>query len=73
MAGAAFSLCVLLGIKHGVTFSQGLIEYLLLFPRSANALWLLALGPLWACMYFWVFDRAIKRWDLSTPGRGGAA
>ncbi len=69
LSGAAFSLCVLLGIKHGTTFSHGLIDYLVLFPKSFHALWLLVLGPLWAAMYFGLFTFVIRRWNLETPGR----
>ncbi len=69
MSGAAFSLCVLLGIKHGTTFSHGLIDYIVLFPKSTHALWLLVVGPLWGMMYFGVFNFAIRRWNLETPGR----
>ncbi|HNW45134.1 MAG TPA: PTS glucose transporter subunit IIBC [Elusimicrobiales bacterium] len=69
MAGAAFSVCILLGIKHGMTFSHGLIDYIVLFPKSSHALWFLVIGPLWAAMYFGVFNFAIRRWNLLTPGR----
>ncbi len=69
MAGAAFSLCVLLGVKHGTTFSHGLIDYIVLFPKSTHALWLMVLGPLWGCMYFGIFNFVIRRWNLATPGR----
>ena len=69
MAGAAFSLCVLLGIKHGLTFSHGLIDFIVLFPKSSHALWLLVIGPLWGAMYFGLFNFVIRRWNLETPGR----
>jgi PTS system glucose-specific IIC component len=69
LAGAAFSLCVLLGIKHGTTFSHGLIDYIVLFPKSTHALWLLVIGPIWAAMYFGLFNFVIRRWNLQTPGR----
>ena len=42
------SLCIALGIKHGFTFSHGFIDYVVLFPKSHNALWLFVLGPIWA-------------------------
>jgi len=48
LAGVAYMLCILLGIKHGFTFSHGLIDYVVLFPKSTNALWLFVLGPIWA-------------------------
>jgi len=69
MAGTAFSMCVLLGIKHGTTFSHGLIDFMVLFPKSSHALWLLVIGPVWAAIYFGLFTFVIKRWNLATPGR----
>jgi PTS system glucose-specific IIC component len=69
LAGAAYFLCVALGIKHGFTFSHGLIDYVVLFPKSHGALWLLAIGPLWAAVYYGVFSYAIRHFNLMTPGR----
>ena len=34
LAGVAYVVCILLGIKHGFTFSHGLIDYVVLFPKS---------------------------------------
>jgi Phosphotransferase system IIC components, glucose/maltose/N-acetylglucosamine-specific len=48
LAGIAYFVCIALGIKHGMTFSHGFIDYVLLFPKSTNALWLFSLdqfGP----------------------------
>ena len=61
--------CILLGIKHGFTFSHGLIDYVVLFPKSTNALWLFVLGPIWAGVYFLVFSFFIRKFNLMTPGR----
>jgi len=69
LASAAYVTCIVLGIKHGMTFSHGLIDYLVLFPRSSNALWLLVIGPLWALMYYAIFTVLIRKFDLKTPGR----
>ncbi len=69
LAGAAFWLCITLGIKHGTSFSHGLFDYVVLFPNSTNALWLLVLGPLWALTYYAVFRTVILKFNLMTPGR----
>src|SRR6188768_4174182 len=69
LAGAAYFLCVTLGIKHGFTFSHGLIDFIVLFPQSHNALWLLVIGPVWGAVYFGVFSFAIRHFNLLTPGR----
>jgi PTS system glucose-specific IIC component len=69
LAGAAYFVCIELGIKHGFTFSHGLIDYIVLFPQSHNALWLLVIGPIWAAVYYGVFTFAIRQFNLLTPGR----
>jgi PTS system glucose-specific IIC component len=69
LAGVAYFLCVALGIKHGFTFSHGLIDYIVLFPKSDGAVWLLVLGPIWAALYYGIFSFAIRRFNLPTPGR----
>jgi PTS system glucose-specific IIC component len=69
LAGAAYFLCIVLGIKHGFTFSHGFIDYVVLFPKSHNALWLFVLGPIWALMYYAIFTFAIRQFNLATPGR----
>src|SRR4029077_3079821 len=69
LAGAAYFVCIALHIKHGFTFSHGLIDYVVLFPKSQRALWLFAIGPIWAAVYYGVFSFAIRRFNLMTPGR----
>lgn len=69
MAGAAFALCIALGIKHGTSFSHGLIDYVVLYSKSSNALWLLVLGPAWGLLYYGTFRFMIKTFNLATPGR----
>ena len=69
LAAAAYCVCILLGIKHGMTFSHGLIDFVVLYPKSHHALWLFVLGPIWAAVYYGVFRFAIVKFDLKTPGR----
>jgi glucose PTS system EIICB or EIICBA component len=69
LAGFAYFLCVTLDIKHGFTFSHGLIDFIVLYPKSHGALWLLVIGPIWALMYYGIFSLAIRRFNLLTPGR----
>lgn len=71
-AGAYF-LCVTLEIKHGMTFSHGLIDFILLYSQSSKALWFFVLGPLWAAVYFFGFTFMIRYFDLPTLGRGEAS
>ncbi len=69
LAGVAYFLCIYLNIKHGFTFSHGLIDYVVLFSQSHRALWLLVIGPLWGALYYGIFVFAIRRFNLMTPGR----
>ena len=69
LAGIAYFICVALGIKHGMTFSHGLIDYVLLFPKSTHGLWLLVIGPIWGLIYYGAFRFAIVKLNLKTPGR----
>src|SRR3954465_2438073 len=69
LAGLSYFVCIVLGIRHGFTFSHGFIDYVVLFPQSHHALWLLVLGPIWAAVYYGVFSFAIRRFHLLTPGR----
>ena len=73
LAGVAYYLCIELGIRHGTTFSHGLIDFIVLFGRSTHGLWLLWIGPLWALMYFTLFRFMIVKFDLKTPGREAEA
>ena len=69
LAGAAYFLCIALGIKHGMTFSHGLIDYIVLFPKSHHALWLFVIGPVWGLVYYGIFTFAIRKFNIATPGR----
>jgi PTS system glucose-specific IIC component len=69
MCAGAYALCILLGMKHGMTFSHGLIDFVVLFPQTTRGLWFLAIGPAWALLYYGVFRFAIVKFNLKTPGR----
>ena len=69
LAGAAYYICIALGIRHGMTFSHGLIDFIVLFPQSTHGLWYLWLGPIWAALYYGIFRTMIRQFDLKTPGR----
>lgn len=72
MCSLAFYTCIALGIKHGMTFSHGLIDFIVLFPQSHRALWFFVIGPIWALGYYAVFTFAIRKFNLKTPGREDA-
>ena len=70
MSAFAFFVAIVLGIKHGTTFSHGLIDFIVLFPKSTNAMYLWVLGPMWAAAYYFTFRYVIGKFNLKTPGRG---
>jgi PTS system glucose-specific IIC component len=69
LAAAGYLIVIPLGIKHGTTFSHGLIDYTVLYSKSTNGWMLIPLGLIWAALYFIVFTVAIKAFNLRTPGR----
>ncbi|MGX9417338.1 PTS glucose transporter subunit IIBC [Vibrio sp. WJH972] len=69
LAGSAFVVMIMLGIKHGTTFSHGLFDFTLLFGNSTNGWMLPVIGLIYAVIYFFVFTALIKMFDLKTPGR----
>jgi len=69
LAGLAFPLLYLLGAKLGYTFSHGFIDYALFYAMDTRPWLVLALGPLYAAIYYGVFRVLILKLDLKTPGR----
>lgn len=69
LCGFAYLICVMLGVHYGISFSQGALDLVLMWHNSANAGWLLILGPLTAVLYYGIFSTAIMVFNLKTPGR----
>ncbi len=69
LAGVAYFLCIELGVKHGMTFSHGAIDFVVLYAKSTNGWWLIPMGLAWAAMYYTIFRVVIVKFDLKTPGR----
>jgi PTS system glucose-specific IIC component len=69
LAGVAYFTCITIGMKLGTTFSHGLIDYILLYPKSTNGWWLMIIGPIWGVMYYVIFSVLIRKMNLKTPGR----
>lgn len=69
LAGSAFAITILLGIKHSTTFSHGLIDYLALLPFATKGMLLLLVGGCYTLLYYVVFRVAIVSLNLKTPGR----
>ena len=76
LAGLSFFLMDILGVKIGMTFSGGLIDYTMfgIIPeatgQSVGAVWVPVVGIVYFFVYFIVFRFFILKMNIMTPGRG---
>ncbi|WP_420821015.1 glucose-specific PTS transporter subunit IIBC [Shimazuella alba] len=70
-AGFSFMVMQLLNVKIGMTFSGGVIDYLLFgVLQNRTAWWLvIPIGLVFAVIYYFGFRFAIRKFNLKTPGR----
>lgn len=70
-AGLSFMTMQLLNVKIGMTFSGGVIDYLLFGVLPGRTAWWLVIpvGLVLAVIYYFGFRFAIRKWNLKTPGR----
>ncbi|WP_409304009.1 glucose-specific PTS transporter subunit IIBC [Peribacillus sp. SCS-155] len=70
-AGLSFMTMHLLNVKIGMTFSGGLIDYILfgLINPQTNAWLVIPVGLVFAVIYYFGFRFAIRKFNLATPGR----
>lgn len=70
-AGLSFMTMHLLGVKIGMTFSGGLIDYILfgLINPQTHAWLVIPVGLVFAVLYYFGFRFAIRKFNLQTPGR----
>lgn len=69
LAGLAFPICILLGMRDGTSFSHGLIDFVVLSGNSSK-IWLFPIvGIIYGIIYYTVFRFVITRFNLKTPGR----
>lgn len=69
LQGSSLLIASALGIKHGFTFSAGLIDYVLNFGIATKPLLLLLMGVVYFFIYYLVFTFVIKKFNVMTPGR----
>ncbi|PJE78286.1 PTS system glucose-specific EIICB component [invertebrate metagenome] len=69
LAGAAFAITNYLDVKMAMSFSNGLIDYLLYFTIATRPIWILLLGIAYALVYYTLFRIVIVALHLPTPGR----
>lgn len=74
-AGLSFLTMHLLGVKIGMTFSGGVIDYLLFgVLQNRTPYWLvIPVGLVLAVIYYFGFRFAIRKFNLRTPGREDTA
>lgn len=70
-AGLSFMTMHILNVKIGMTFSGGVIDYLLFGVLPGRTSWWLVIpvGLVFAVIYYFGFRFAIRKWNLKTPGR----
>ncbi|MBB5323884.1 PTS system D-glucosamine-specific IIC component [Anoxybacillus tepidamans] len=70
-AGLSFMIMHILNVKIGMTFSGGVIDYLLfgVLPNRTSWWLVIPVGLVFAVIYYFGFRFAIRKWDLATPGR----
>jgi PTS system D-glucosamine-specific IIC component len=70
-AGLSFMTMQLLNVKIGMTFSGGVIDYLLfgVLPNRTDWWLVIPVGLVFSVIYYFGFRFAIRKWNLKTPGR----
>ncbi|MDQ0243928.1 PTS system D-glucosamine-specific IIC component [Bacillus fengqiuensis] len=70
-AGLSFMIMEILNVKIGMTFSGGVIDYMLFGVLQNRTDWWLVIpvGLVLAVIYYFGFRFAIRKFDLKTPGR----
>lgn len=69
MSGVAMWISYWLDIRHGFSYSAGIIDYILNFHLSENAWKLIPVGILYGLVYYFLFRWAIRTFKIPTPGR----
>ena len=69
LAGMAYAITNYLDIKMAMSFSNGLIDYVLYFGIATKPVWIIFLGALYAILYYVIFRVLITALNLKTPGR----
>lgn len=70
-AGLSFMLMQMLNVKIGMTFSGGVIDFLIFGVMPGRTAWWLVIlvGLGFAALYYFGFRFAIRKFNLKTPGR----
>lgn len=70
-AGLSFMVMQILNVKVGLTFSGGLIDFILfgVIPNRTAWWWVIIVGVVFSIIYYFGFRYLIRRLDLKIPGR----
>lgn len=72
-AGLAYMFMHICGVGIGMTFSGGVIDFILFGVLQGNAktswIWVPVVGAAYFVTYFFLFRFIITKWNLKTPGR----
>jgi len=69
LSGLAFTICAILDMRAGTSFSHGIIDFIMLSGNS-NRLWLFPIvGLAYGLLYYIIFYFLILKFDFKTPGR----
>src|SRR5699024_3678119 len=73
LAGAAYMIVHILNIAVGLTFSGGLLDFVLFGVLQGNEKtdWIrvIPVGIIYFALYYFIFKILILKFDLKTPGR----
>lgn len=69
LTGICLAVSAALGMRHGFSFSAGLIDYLINFNLADKPIVIIAFGIVMGIVYFLLFYIVIKKFDIQTPGR----
>ena len=71
LTGVSCTVVAALPTRAGFNFSAGLVDYVLSFkaPHALNVAMLLAIGVVFAVIYYFAFRFIITKFNLKTPGR----
>lgn len=71
--GFAFMFAHIFNITIGQTFSGGFIDFILFGVLQGNErtnwMWVIPIGLIWFCLYYFAFRFLILKFDFKTPGR----
>ena len=71
LTGISLTICSLLPVRAGFTFSAGFVDWFLSFtaPMAVNPLLIIPLGVVYGAVYYFIFRFAILKFNFKTPGR----